>query len=80
MAIFLDFKRAFETIDRDIMLKKLYMYGIRQIELEWFKPYLENRKHTIKLNNTVPEEAINNFGGPQGAILGALLFILYIYK
>ena len=34
MAIFLDFKRAFETIEREIMLRKLYMYGIRQIKLE----------------------------------------------
>ena len=77
-AIFLDFKRALNTIDRYIMLKKLYMYGIRQIELEWFKSLLENRKQSTKLNNTVSEEAINNFGVTQGSILGVLLFILYI--
>ena len=43
VVIFIDFKRAFDAIGRDIMLKKLYMYGIRQIELEWFKSCLENR-------------------------------------
>ena len=37
MAIFLDFRRAFETIDRDILIQKLYNYGVRNNELNWFK-------------------------------------------
>ena len=78
MTIFIDFKRAFETVDREILLKKLYMYGVTHIELKWFKSYLQNRKQTAKLNNTVYVEVINNFGVPQGSILGALLFIIYI--
>ena len=44
MAIFLDFKRAFETIDRDILIRKLYNCGVRDTELNWFKYYLTNRR------------------------------------
>lgn len=78
MAIFLDFKRAFETIDRDILIKKLFVYGIRGNELKWFKSYLTNRKQYTSVNNAESEQIYNNFGVPQGSILGALLFIIYI--
>ena len=49
IAIFLDFKRAFETIDREIILNKLYMYGIREIELDWSKSYMKGRRQTTIL-------------------------------
>lgn len=78
MALFLDFQRAFETIDRNIMLQKLYMYGIRHVELEWFKSYLDNRQQTTKVNGMKSDGLKNEFGVPQGSILGALLFIIYI--
>lgn len=78
MAIFLDFKRAFETIDRDILIQKLYMYGIQGNELKWFKSYLANRKQMVKLNNIKSSSIDNEYGVPQGSILGALLFIIYI--
>ena len=48
IAIFLDFKRAFETIDRGILLQKLYNYGIQGIELKWFESYLTNRRQVTK--------------------------------
>ena len=51
MTIFLDFKRGFETIDRDILLCKMYKYGTRDKELNWFKSYLSNRNPMIKLND-----------------------------
>lgn len=78
MAIFLDFKRAFETIDRKIMLQKLETYGVKGKELEWFKSYLENRIQITKVNGRTSAPIINDFGVPQGSILGALLFIIYI--
>lgn len=78
MAIFLDFKRAFETIDREILIQKLYMYGIREKELAWFKSYLANRKQITKVNDIKSDSINNDFGVPQGSILGALLFIIYI--
>lgn len=78
VAIFLDFKRAFETIDRNIMLQKLYMYGIQDTELKWFESYLTDRKQITRVNNVISNKIKNDFGVPQGSILGALLFIIYI--
>ena len=78
LAIFLAFKRAFETIDRDILLQKLLKYGIENEELMWFRSYLTNRKQITRVNNTESRPIENKYGVPQGSILGALLFIIYI--
>ena len=77
LAIFLDFKRAFETIDRDI-LQKLLKHGIEDEELMWFKSYLINRKQITRVNNTESSLIENKYGVPQGSISGALLFIIDI--
>lgn len=60
------------------MIEKLYMYGIREKELLWFKSYLTNRKQVTKVNGITSREIDNEFGIPQGSILGALLFIIYV--
>lgn len=78
LGIFLDFKRAFETIDRKILLQKLQAYGIEDIELKWFESYLTNRKQITKVNDIKSHIHNNEYGVPQGSILGALLFVLYI--
>ena len=52
LAIVLDFRRAFETIDRDILLQKLLKYGIENEELMWFRSYLTNRKQITRVNST----------------------------
>lgn len=54
------------------------MYGIQDTELKWFQSYLKNRKQSTKVNNVISNEIENDFGVPQGSILGALLFIIYI--
>lgn len=78
VTVFLDFKRAFETIDRQILLQKLYIMGIKDNELDWFRSYLCNRKQRTRIGDHMSDETGNYLGVPQGSILGAFLFIIYI--
>ena len=76
--MFLDFKRAFETIDRKILVDKLKYYGIGGSVLDWFKSYLHNRSQCTKVNDVISSSEINDIGVPQGSVLGPLLFIIYL--
>lgn len=78
IAVFLDFKRAFETIDRSILLSKLRGYGIGGMELKWFESFLSNRSQRTMVNGISSSSIETKIGVPQGSILGALLFIIYI--
>lgn len=77
-AVFIDLKRAFETIDRQILVAKLQRYGFKENVLDWICSYLVMRTQKVKYNNCSSETLENNTGVPQGSILGPLLFILYI--
>jgi len=78
IGVFLDLKKAFDTVNHDILLKKLFAYGIRGNILKWFQSYLQNRKQYIYLNKIKSDTKSINCGVPQGSVLGPLLFILYI--
>ena len=78
IGVFLDFQKAFDTVDHDILLNKLYNYGIRGIALEWFKSYMSNRYQIVKYNDYESEARKILCGVPQGSILGPLLFLSYI--
>lgn len=78
LAVFLDLKRAFETIDRNKLLSKLHQYGIRGTVFKWLNNYLNSRQQKTKINSEISKAKNINIGVPQGSILGPLLFILYI--
>lgn len=77
VACFLDIKKCFDTINHQILLKKLNFYGIKGKELEWFRSYLHNRKIIVSFKNAKSNPKLMTIGIPQGAVLGPLLFIIY---
>ena len=77
-SIFLDFAKAFDTVNHDILLEKLKYYGIRGLPLYWFKSYLSGRYHCVKINNATSDNKAIVCGVPQGSFLGSLLFLIYI--
>jgi hypothetical protein len=77
-AVFLDFKRAFETIDRQLRLRKMEQYGIKGAELSWFRSYWSSRSQETKFYENISDAINVKLGVPQGSVLGPLLFILYI--
>ena len=76
--VFIDLKKAFDTVNHGILLQKLEHYGIRGTSLSWFKSYLSERKQFVNLNGTDAEVKVITCGVPQGSVLGPLLFLLYI--
>ena len=76
--ILLDFAKAFDTVNHNILLKKLENFGIRGISLEWFKSYLNERKQLVKINNVKSSTPTIKCGVLQGSVLGPLLFLIYI--
>ena len=78
IAIFLDLKKAFDTINHDILLDKMSFYGVRGIVFDWVKNYLSNRAQCVSYDGEYSVKQPIKCGVPQGSILGPILFILYI--
>ena len=76
--VFLDIRKAFDSIDHVILLEKLAFYGVSQLELAWFQSYLSNRQQQCQINGCLSNKGEIICGVPQGSILGPLLFLIYI--
>jgi hypothetical protein len=78
IAIFCDLRKAFDTVNHEILLKKMHKMGIRGKELDWFKNYLSNRKQFVYLNGKSSTLLEILLGVPQGSILGPILTMNFI--
>ena len=76
--IFVDLQKAFDTVNHNILLKKLYYYGIRGIANDWLSSYLSNRLQYVSILEHNSKTKIVNHGVPQGSVLGPLLFLICI--
>ena len=77
-SVFIDLAKAFDTVDHDILLRKLEYYGICDESLPWFKNYFTGKKQFVHIDSQSSEELAITSGVPQGSILGPLLFIVCI--
>ena len=76
--VFIDLKKAFDTIDHNILLRKLRVYGIDTISIKWFESYLLHRSQICCLAGQLFSAALFSSGIPQGSNLGSLVFLVYI--
>lgn len=76
--LFLDLSKAFDCVNHDILLTKMYISGIRGLPLQLFRNYLMNRKQFVIVNNVNSNILDIDIGVPQGSVLGPLLFLMYI--
>ena len=78
MSVFLDLKKASDTLDHSILLDNLEAHGVKGIAIKWFESYLLNRMQFVEVNGQASDWANITTGVPQRSVLGPILFLVYI--
>ena len=78
IGLFIDFKKAFDTVNHKILVDKLRVYGIRGLPLQLLESYLSNRFQCVRVGSESSSHCLINVGVPQGSVLGPILFLYYI--
>ena len=78
ISLYVDFKKAFDTVNHKLLLRKLQNYGIKNLALDWVRTYLTNRTQQTQIGADLSNEREVKTGVPQGSILGPTFFLCYI--
>ena len=77
LIVLLVLAKAFDTVSHNILLKKLELYGVKGVTLDWFSLYLSGRQQQCVVEGCVSKPKLISCGVPQGSILGPLLFLIH---
>jgi hypothetical protein len=78
MLLFIDFRKAFDLVDSDLLINKLFHYGFDNHAINLIKNYFNNRQQIVKIKSTLSSKQVTKLGVPQGSLLGPLFFIIFI--
>ena len=77
-AVFIDLRKAFDTVDHDLLIKRLHVYGMDPNTINWFQSYLNGRYQQVCVGGHLSDPLLIASGVPQGSIIGPVLFLLFV--
>ena len=76
--VFVDFRKAFDVVDHQLLLTKLCLYRVSDPSLSWFESYLSGRQQFVSIDGQRSDSLLIKQGVPQGSVLGPVLFLLFV--